>query len=271
MLNFRESNMRTRFAVMVSLFVLAACGPSTPGDEPPDEPARASFDDPEVERVWDRMMSVISPDDGWQRARYLEFDWAVNRGQGEPSVRRHRWDRWEGIARVESSGANGTSIAIFPTADPTSGRVWVGGTELTGEEAASALNSALRSHINDGYWLLMPFKWTDPGVNTRYAGEEIDDDGRRWEVVELTFEGGTGLTPQNMYRAFVNPETGRMERWHFLSNPDANPSPSDWTDWRRVGPIELSENRRSGGEVRIFFPHLRVETEVPAGIFDPPA
>ena len=111
-----------------------------------------------------------------------------------------------------------------------------------------------------------------PGVfSARYAGEETDDDGRRWEVVELTFEGGTGLTPQNMYRAFVNPETGRMERWHFLSNPDANPSPSEWTDWRRVGPIELSENRRSGGEIRIFYPHLRVETEVPAGVFDPPA
>ncbi len=264
--------MSTRLAVLVSLLALVACGspPASAGPEGTDQ-AHASFDDPDVQRVWDRMVSVISPDDGWQRARYLEFDWAVNRGEGEPSVRRHRWDRFEGLARVESSTQGGPQVAIFPTDAPAEGRVWVDGVELSNEEAASALNAAHRAHINDGYWLLMPFKWNDPGVIARYAGEQTDEDGRLWEVVELTFEGGTGLTPQNMYRAFVNPESGRMERWHFLSNPDASPSPSDWTDWRRVGPIELSENRVSGGQVRIFFPHLRVETEVPADAFDPPA
>jgi hypothetical protein len=266
--------MGTRIAVVVSLLaalsLLSACQEAPPADHAPGPAVAASFDDPEVERVWTRMMETIAPDGGWQRARYLEFDWAVHRGDDDPAVRRHRWDRWEGDARVESTVDEGTMIALFNVNDPEAGRVWIDGTELSGEERQERLQSAYRAHINDGYWLLMPYKWADPGVDARYAGEQTDDDGRSWEVVELTFEGGTGLTPQNMYRAFVNPETGRMERWHFLSNPDANPSPSDWTDWRRVGPIELAENRRVGGDPRIFFPHLRVETSVPDGVFDPP-
>jgi hypothetical protein len=262
--------MRTRIAVAVSL-LLVACGQGSPEARQQEDAAMHSFDDPEVTRIWARMMDVIAPDRGWERARYIEFDWAVRRAQqGDTIVRHHRWDRWEGMARYEASTANGRLLAIFDTNDPESGWAWLDGRELTGEQAAEALRGAHRAHINDAYWLLMPYKWTDPGVRARYAGEQEDGEGRLWEVVELTFEDDTGYTPQNMYRAFINPETGRMERWHFLSNRDAEPAPADWVDWRRFGPIELSATRLADGEPRIFYPHLRVETEVPRGAFDPP-
>lgn len=265
--------MGTRIAVAVSL-LLVACGQGTSGEPSAEADARAAavaaIEDPDASRVWAGMMETIAPDHGWERARYLEFDWAVRRPQGDTIVRHHRWDRWDGTARYEAPTQNGRIVAIFDTADPESGRVWLEGRELDGDEAREALVGAHRAHINDGYWLLMPFKWADPGVTARYAGEQEDEDGRRWEVVELTFEPETGYTPQNMYRAFVDPESGRMGRWHFLSNPEADPAPSDWVDWRRVGPIELSPTRLAGGEPRIFYPHLRVETEVPAGAFDPP-
>lgn len=265
--------MGTRIAVAVSL-ILVACGQGTPDDPGTEaalqETARASFDDPEVRRIWTRMMGVISPERGWERARYLEFDWAVRTGDGDVLVRSHRWDRWEGMARVETPTDHGTMVALFRTDAPEEGRVWIDGRELEGDEARERLRGAERAHVNDGYWLLMPFKWTDPGVAARYLGEDEDEEGRRWEVVELSFDEGTGLTPGNVYRAFVSPETGRMERWHFLRTRDADPSPSDWTDWRRVGPIQLSETRLMAGEPRIFFPHLRVETEIPDDAFAPP-
>jgi len=248
--------MGTRIVLAVSLLVLSGC---VPGDG-----NAFTFDDPDVERIHSRMIGVIAPDRGWERARYIEFDWAI--GQ---NVRRHRWDRWEGDARYEAQTGDGTVVAIFNTNEPTDGRVWLDGVELTGENAVTQLTAAYRAHINDSYWLVMPYKWTDPGVAIWYLGEEVDDEGRRWEVIELAFADDAGLTPQNMYHAFVDPESGRMERWHHFSNPEANPSPSDWTEWRRYGPIELAENRRVDGEPRIFFPHLRVETSVPAGVFDP--
>ncbi len=263
--------MRTLILCTVSL-LLVGCGEATPPvDAGEARPPSHTFDDPDVARIHQRMMSVIAPENGWERARYLEFDWAVRRGPDEdPVVRSHRWDRWEGQAWARYATADGELVAIFPTDDPEAGEVWLDGEAVTGEQAAELLRGAHRAHINDSYWLIMPYKWTDPGVHLRYLGEETDDEGRPWEVVELSFDDGTGLTPQNRYRAFVNPESGRMERWHHFSNVDADPSPADWVDWRRVGPIELPENRISGGMVRIFFPHLRVETSVPADAFRGP-
>jgi hypothetical protein len=85
--------MGTRIAIAVSL-LLAGCGEGMPEDRArearPDEAARAAFEDPDVGRVWARMMDRVAPDRGWERARYLEFDWAVRRAEDDALVRRHR-------------------------------------------------------------------------------------------------------------------------------------------------------------------------------------
>lgn len=255
--------MLARVAVAFS-FLLIACGQDGPEAGLAGSSPSLAQEDPDVARVHARMMETLAPDNGWERARYLEFDWATATG----TVRSHRWDRWEGEARVEAQVDGETMIARFNANDPSVGRVWLGGAELEGEEAENRLAGAYRSHINDAYWLLMPYKWTDPGVVLRYIGESEGEEGQPWEVVELSFEDGTGLTPQNVYHAFVNMETGLMDRWYHFSNSEAAPSPSDWTDWRQVGPIQLAEHRRTDGEVRLTFPHLRVETEVPEGAFE---
>ncbi|MEX2528640.1 MAG: hypothetical protein WEA09_13490 [Gemmatimonadota bacterium] len=266
---------RSQLLLMVWGVMLMGCAGEEldapqPGEIPdtaqaPHETAPA-FVDPDVARLYARMMDAIAPNGGWERARYLEFD---RGGAGDAPPRRHRWDRWEGNARWEAVSDAGTVVALFNANDPQSGRVWLEGEELAGDERERLLTSAYRSHINDGYWLLMPFKWGDPGVSSRYLGQR-EALGRSWDVVELAFDEGVGLTPRNMYHAFLSQETGRMEYWHHFSNPDADPSPSEWTDWRQVGPLVLAENRRVDGEIRSRFPHLRVETEVPEGVFDPP-
>jgi hypothetical protein len=258
----------TGFAV-----ILSACGEATPRSGAAEVPGIAdhAFEDPEVTRIHTRMVEAMAPENGWERTRYLEFDWAVNRGEGTPpSIREHRWDRWEGRARVEAATQDGGRyVAIFDTDAPEEGRVWVDGEEVTGEAAVQRLQGAYRAHINDAYWLIMPYKWTDPGVNARYLGEESHPDtGGSFELVELTFDG-VGLTPQNKYHAWVNPETGLMERWEHFSNVDANPSPSEWSDWTRVGPLSLALNRSSGGQLRIFFTHVLASESVPPGAFDP--
>ncbi|MEX0856198.1 MAG: hypothetical protein WD056_01395 [Gemmatimonadota bacterium] len=254
--------MDTRITIAVSFLLLVGCG--TGGDLAQEY--EAAFTDPEVARIYTRMMETMAPDRGWERARYLEFDWAIGN-----TTRHHRWDRWEGDVRYEVETQGQNLVALFNANEPTVGRVWLDGVELEGQDAEERLAGAYRAHINDSYWLIMPYKWADPGVTTQYLGEQTDAAGQSWEVVELAFTEDTGLTPQNRYHAFVNPTTGLMERWHHFSNADADPSPSDWTDWQQYGPIQLAENRRTDGAVRIHFPHLRVETSVPEGVFDPPA
>jgi hypothetical protein len=47
------------------------------------------FADGDVARIHQRMIRAMAPDQGWERTRYLEFDWGVNRGDGA-LVRSHR-------------------------------------------------------------------------------------------------------------------------------------------------------------------------------------
>jgi len=253
--------MNLRSSVIATLVVLlVGCGSGSPSPG-----SSVAFADPDVARIHQRMMSVIAPDRGWERARYIEFDRVSPAG----TMRHHRWDRWEGRARVEGEVDGGNMVALFDTDEPMAGRVWLDGVELEGEAADELLTVAYRSHINDGYWLLMPFKWDDPGVSVRFEGER-QEGGRVWDVIELSFGDGIGLTPQNLYHAFIDRDTGRMELWHHFPTPDASPAPSEWTDWQAYGPIQLARNRRLNGEIRSFFPHLRVETSVPDGVLDPP-
>jgi hypothetical protein len=251
---------------------LVACSGTGEGGAAPAPGIEAHvFTDPEVTRIHGRMIRAMAPDNGWERSRYIAFDWLVARDTG-PLRRAHRWDRYTGEYRLESPVEGGTQVALFNVHSPTDGRVWIDGEELQGEARDAALRGALGAHVNDSYWLLMPYKWSDPGVNARYVGEETDADGRSWEVVELTFDG-VGLTPQNKYRAFVNPDTGLMERWyHYRDAADPDPSTiTGWAEWRQVGPLLLSPERPTPeGPSRIRFENLQVETQVPAGVFDSP-
>ena len=268
--------MRTLRLMLVSLALAGiwACEAPEPDAEPDATVGLDAslledheFEDPDVTRVHREMIRTIAPDGGWEDARYLEFDWVV-RPDDDPMVRSHRFDRWEGQARVEMSQDDGELVASFPVDAPEDGTVALDGEPLEGDEAREALESAHQAHINDSYWLLMPYKWADPGVTAEYVGEEEDDDGQTWEVVELRFDD-VGLTPDNVYRGFVNPESGRMERWYHYQDADADPSPADWVEWETFGPIQLATRRERDGELFIGFDNIRVEEEVPSGALDP--
>lgn len=227
--------------------------------------------DPEVRRIHARMMEAMGGEAAWERTRYLAFDWIVGRPGREPVRRSHRWDRWTGRYRVLAPSAAGELMALFDVDRPREGRAWLDGEAVGGPRADSLLDRAHAIFINDSYWLLMPYKWTDPGVETRYLGRRTDEEGKAWEVVELTFEEGTGRTPWNIYHAWVNPETGLMERWWHFREAGADPLITDWTDWRPCGPVRMAWDRPfRSSDGRIRFEGVRCETEVPEGAFAAP-
>lgn len=266
--------MRTLLVILVSGLFLG-CGQEAAragadGGDGAGGVADTRFDDPDVTRIHSRMMETMAPDNGWEKTRYIQWDWMVNRGEGmEPARRSHRWDRWSGDFRTEAEVGDERMVALFNVNEPLEGRVWMDGEEQEGQRADSLLTRANAIFVNDSYWLLMPYKWTDPGVRTEYLGEETDEEGRRWEVVQLSFED-VGLTPQNMYRAFINPETGLMERWHYISEEGADPAMVNWSGWQFYGPIMLAPERPVDGVSRIYFENLATDTVVPEDAFTAP-
>jgi hypothetical protein len=182
--------MGTRFVVLVSA-ALVACGGS--GAPPQEGDATISdapqpFEDVDVERIYTRMMTVMAPGSAWPQARYLAFDWVIARPDGEPVVRSHRWDRWEGRYRVEAVRDGKLMLALFDVGDPASGRVWLDGRPVTGEQAMEMLRQANAIYVNDSYWLIMPYKWRDPGVHARYPafGRTTRDAHGRWSSYRST-------------------------------------------------------------------------------------
>lgn len=213
------------------------------------------------------MVEAMGGRKGWEQARFFDFIWAVERG-GRTVERHHVWDRWTGRYKLEAPVGDHRMVAVFNT-NTKEGDVWLDGHKLGADSARTLLDRAYAIYINDAYWFLMPFKWRDPGVNLRYQGITRDSLGR-WETVELTFED-VGLTPENRYLAFIDPETHLMRWWeHYRTRSDTAANVrSAWNDWQRRGPILVSLDRPfAGGGARIYFPRAIIRTEVPEGAFE---
>lgn len=62
----------------------------------------------------------------------------------------------------------------------------------------------------DFYFIGLPFLLKDPGVNVSYAGKTTIND-RTFESLKVTFGSEVGLTPEDVYYLYIDPETYLME------------------------------------------------------------
>lgn len=234
----------------------------------PNAPATETQIDTSVARIHSNMLRAMGGEKGWKKARYFEFDFVPVRQGMEAARWSHRWDRWKGDYRLSGVRGKDTIVAVFNVNDPKAGRVHVNGADVAPERRDSLLTYAYARFINDSYWLIMPYKWMDTGVHLSYQGRQTDDKGREWEVVKLSFDD-VGLTPQNQYLAFINPQTSLMERWYHFPKQEAQPLKFDWNKWQKVGPIMLATEKPAlDGNSMIRFDNVRVLTSVPSRAFD---
>ena len=201
----------------------------------------AASRDPAAVAVAERTLAAMGGAPAFAAVRTLKFDFVVVRDGKEAARYRHTWDRWDGRYRVEGVNREGKAVlTLFNVQERGKGQSWLDGRALAGEELEKALERAYGRFINDSYWLLMPAKMLDPGVNLVSEGEDTKD-GKTYDVVRLTFDDGIGLTPHDTYWAYVSPDSGLMERWEFvLTGQEAKDrSAFLWTDWRDVGGVRL--------------------------------
>lgn len=237
------------------------------GDDPPDLKAVITVEG---------MMDAMGGPAAWEKARYLRFDWVVERDGKEVAHVKHLWDRYDGRTRVEWETRDHKKVVALFNINTKTGHVHVDGHAAEGEELQKYLEQAYGRYINDGYWLLMPWKLKDPGVKLEYVSQ-TEMEGKKYDLVHISFEH-VGLTPGDHYWAFINRETHLMDRWaYFLESyvkDKGEPAldkatPWDWRDWRDVGGIKLAgEKVRLGENARIHFPVLKVLPEVEASVFE---
>jgi hypothetical protein len=195
---------------------------------------------PTAKSVADSLTKALGGQQAWDNTQYLHWTFAGRRS--------HWWDKWSGRHRVEGQTQAGEKYVVIENLNTKEGTAWMNGQKLEGEKAAEMLKNAYGAWVNDSYWLIMPYKIHDPGVNLSYAGEETVD-GKTYDKLALSFEH-VGLTPGDRYWAYVNRDTHLMDRWAFIleSMPkDGPPSAFTWEGWQKYGNIMLAPHRTQVG------------------------
>ena len=225
-------------ALLVTLG-LAACRPSAP-DLPPLSPEE------KADSLAAAVLDAAGGAAAWQSLPFLSFEFAAERDGERSTTAEHLWDRKSGAYRVAWTHRDTAMVALFNVRS-REGRVFANGTELSPDTARPFLDRAYVRYINDTYWLLMPVKLLDPGVNRTF---EADSSDAETEVLRLTF-GEVGLTPGDTYWVYVDRQSGRVNRWAFVlqGNPDAPPSYAEWTDWQSypaaAGPVWMANRKNT--------------------------
>lgn len=158
----------------------------------------------------------------------------------------HIWDKYTGDVRIESQDGS----LILMNVNNKQGRAWGPDKALIKDkkELAEKLKFGYEAWINDSYWLVMPYKMLDPGVNVTYTRQDKTANGKSAEVVTMTFTD-VGVTPENKYEIFFDQATKRVSQWrYYAKSEDQTPAfELSWANWQHYGNIMLSDMRGERG------------------------
>ncbi len=227
--------------------------------------------DPKAVSVAEAMISAMGGKGGWDKARFLRFDFTVVRDGKQIVSFSHWWDRYDGRYRVEGVDPKGGPWKAYLNVGTRQGEFFVNGTRAEGDVKAKGLENAYGRFINDTYWLLAPWKVFDPGVNLQYVGEVKTAAGQDCDEIRLSFEG-VGLTPRDVYWMDIDRSTHLLDQWKYVLNGSNDPpTVVAWKDWRRFGPIELSTSKPLAAKpVEIRFENVAVSETPDDAALSPP-
>jgi hypothetical protein len=248
---------KTLFLLTLSLSLTVSLEGQT--TTPAPAPARTADD------VARRAIDMLAGPE-WAKARYFRFTFDVLHSGKSVARYPQQWDRQSGDYRLTGPGPRGDRIEVIMNVNTMKGRVWRDG-ELV-ENSAELLDFAFKHFVSDTYFLLMPLKTMDPGVQREYVGERSDSCGTMWDVVKLTFGSGEA---QDQSWMWVNRDTGLVDEWDTkpaLSKPEDPALRVYFHDYRRFGGLLIStrrEFRDKNQEIRLE--DIVIASEVPKDAF----
>lgn len=203
-----------------------------------DKATAADNKDPKAVKIAEQTIQAMGGIDNWQNTPALRFNWVVAPEGQETRVTKHLWDRKNNRDHVEWKTEEGKMRVAWVNLTNRSGAAWDDGKKLEGEELKKAMDSTATRWINDTYWLIMPLKLLDNGVNLKYDGEKSGHD-----ILHLSFNG-VGNTPGDQFWAHINKQTRLMDRWDFELESKRKGS-YNWIDWVQVGKMKFSKTKPS--------------------------
>jgi hypothetical protein len=218
--------------------------------------------DPKAVEVAQSVMQAMGGENAWRAAHFVRFDFKVDAGGKVVVDRAHLWDKMTGNYRVEDKTKDGKpQVTLFNMATQQ-GTAYVDGKKLEGSAASKAVKDAYAAFINDMYWLAMPWKMLDPGVNLKYIGKQTRN-GDAGRVVRLTFNK-VGLTPGDRYDAFISDQSHLMTHWDYkLQSGDSGAWDWQYGDYHG---IKLASNHTSA-KMSINMGNVRVLDQVDPAFF----
>ncbi|MEM1408193.1 MAG: DUF6503 family protein [Bacteroidota bacterium] len=150
------------------------------------------------------------------------------------------WDKTKDSVIMDRASQN---LLVKFDLNSKKGSAWKSGEKVQDTQVGDYLDNAYLSWVNDSYWLAMPFKLKDPGVNLTYIGrgKETDD----YHQIEITYNKGIGITPRNKYLIWINHKTSLINKWAFYIDRD-DPEPvivNKWSNYQQFGGVLFSLDR----------------------------
>jgi hypothetical protein len=214
----------------------------------------AQSNDKKANEIVKEMLTAMGGTKNYNDTHFIQWDF-VNR--------KLSWDKWTGDVRVENPSANQVILVNINT---LKGNVYENGVLLKEEKKSNdLLVTAKNWWINDSYWLVMPWKLQDPGVNLTYVKSEQLSDGTMADILQLTFSA-VGVTPENKYWLYVDKESHLITQWAYYQNyNDAEPKfLKPWNNYQKAGNILLSFDRPNEN---ITPKNVLVKTNLDSSIF----
>ncbi len=208
--------------------------------------------DPKAVALAEKTINAMGGLEAWKQVSAIRFNFQVE-PEGQPARGvKHIWDRKNSRDHVEGKNKDGKYMVAWVDLRTRQGQAWMDNQKLEGDELRKALDWAFSRWINDTYWLIMPLKTLDAGVNIRHEGEK---DGH--EILHVSFNK-VGETPGDQYRAHINKQTGLMDRWQYTLE-DGSKGDWNWVEWQDFGKVKLAKlKKNSDGKVNIRFEPLKV-------------
>ena len=253
--------MKNRHYLTAGLLAALALGAPAASSAGMDAPSAAV-----VQQLTDAMGGQRT----WDNLPYFRFDFVAVRDGKEIARFRHWWDKRHGRCRVEGPDDKGRNVAAIFNLKDRKGRSYTDGiVDNDSTNIANILKMGYERWVNDTYWVIMPFKLHDPGANVKHVRTERTEDGDEYDVLELSFDAGVGLTPSDRYWLYVNRKSHLIDKWEYvLTGQKPPPQAASWESWTSVGPLKLSLGRRFKGKpVMLRFENVSTPANMDETVF----